>query len=78
MSALLIEKLPGRSKGVRCRTPKCTNTGRFRIRIAGYYVMGEGTLSHQKELLCKKHAEEMEDLWAELLGEPNSIQAAAA
>lgn len=76
MSALLVEKVNG---GIRCRTPKCTNTGRYRLRIASHYVMAEGTLTHQKELLCKKHAQEAEAIWEEMAGRaPAETEAVAA
>ncbi len=75
MSALVIEKAKG---GIRCREPGCKNSGRYRLRIAGYYVMAEGTLTHQKELLCRKHAEAAQELWDELTGNTREAQVTAA
>ncbi len=66
MSALLIEKCKG---GVRCASyDGCTRTGRYRVCIAGTYLMSENLTGH-KLLFCKPCAEEMRALWDDVLAD---------
>lgn len=64
--ALLLERVKT-GAGSQCSEENCIRVGRYRIRIAGHYLHGEGRLQRYT-FLCPRHVKAAVELWDELTG----------